>query len=118
MKHFEEEEFACQCGCGKGFAEMDEDFVERLDTARDIADTSFVLTSAYRCEPHNRAVGGKDTSSHVKGLAVDIKTSDSRSRALILGALMDAGFNRIGIDGEFIHVDRDKDKAGDVIWVY
>ena len=43
-----------------------------LDDARHKAGVSFVITSGVRCSSHNRAVGGKKSSSHLKGLAADI----------------------------------------------
>ena len=57
-------------------------------------------------------------SSHIKGLAVDISVKDSRTRFIILDALIKVGFNRIGIADTFIHVDDDRNKACGVIWTY
>ena len=58
------------------------------------------------------------TSSHIKGLAVDIKAKDSKTRGLILDALRYVGFTRIGISKTFIHVDLDYDKSQNVTWLY
>lgn len=35
-----------------------------------------MVTSGYRCEKLNAAVGGSDTSYHTKGLAADIQCKD------------------------------------------
>jgi hypothetical protein len=36
----------------------------------------------------------------------------------MLNALLEVGFNRIGIAGTFIHIDIDKNKSQNVIWTY
>jgi uncharacterized protein YcbK (DUF882 family) len=113
--YFKIEEFACSC-CGKN--EIDPQFVKKLDDARRLAKIPFIITSGYRCEKHNKEVGGSPNSSHLKGIAVDISCQTSTSRYLIVNALIRAGFNRIGIAKDFIHCDIDKDKPQEVIWVY
>lgn len=97
---------------------MDEEFLQRLDEAREYAGIPFIINSAWRSEEDNKRVGGKPNSSHLKGLAVDIKATNSRQRGLILDALRSVGFSRIGIAKTFIHVDLDFDKDQDVTWLY
>ncbi|HEY7805266.1 MAG TPA: D-Ala-D-Ala carboxypeptidase family metallohydrolase [Orrella sp.] len=116
MRHFKPSEFACKCGCGK--AEMNEDTLFKLDFARHLADIPFVVTSGYRCEAHNRRVGGKSNSAHTRGYAVDIRVNNSAARYAILDALMRAGFNRIGIANTFIHADDDPNLPPNVMWNY
>ena len=96
---------------------MDTDFLAKLDKAREFAKVPFVINSAYRSPEHAESIKNP-TSSHIKGLAVDIKATDSRTRYKVLNALMHVGFNRIGIADTFIHVDDDKDKSQKVIWTY
>lgn len=96
---------------------MDADFLAKLDKAREFAKVPFVINSAYRSPEHPESIKNP-TSSHIKGLAVDIKTTDSRTRYKVLNSLMHVGFNRIGIAGTFIHVDDDTDKSQQVIWTY
>ena len=113
--YFKIEEFACSC-CGKN--KIDTQFVKKLDDARRLAKIPFIITSGYRCEKHNKEVGGKADSAHLKGVAADISCQTSTSRYLIVNALIRAGFNRIGIAKDFIHCDIDKDKPQEVIWIY
>ena len=94
---------------------MDKDFLAKLDKAREYAKIPFVINSAYRSPDHPESIKNP-SSSHIKGLAVDIRANDSRTRYKVLEALMSVGFNRIGIASTFIHVDDDKDKSSDVIW--
>ena len=96
---------------------MDKDFLAKLDKAREFAKVPFVINSAYRSPEHPESIKNP-TSSHIKGLAVDIKATDSRTRYIVLNALIHVGFNRIGIADTFIHVDDDKDKSQKVIWTY
>lgn len=96
---------------------MNEDFLEKLDEAREFAGFPFFINSAYRSPDHPLSLENP-TSSHIKGLAVDISVTDSSTRYLIIDALIHVGFNRIGIADTFIHVDDDKDKVGGVIWTY
>ena len=117
MIHFELSEFDSPDEIGSGFM-MDLDFLVKLDTARHKAGIPFKINSGYRTIAHNKKVGGKRNSSHRKGLAVDIKSKDSRSRSIILKSLLSVGFTRIGIGKTFIHVDDDLKKAQNVTWLY
>ena len=96
---------------------MDANFLHKLDKARSIAGLPFKINSAYRSPEHPLSIKNP-SSSHIKGLAVDISAKDSRSRFIIVDALIKAGFNRIGIADTFIHVDMDLDKSNKVIWTY
>ena len=97
---------------------MDKTFLLKLDEARERAGIPFVINSAYRSSEHNAKIGGKPTSSHIKGLAVDISVTNSRQRFIVLNALLEVGFTRIGIADTFLHVDLDSEKSKDVIWTY
>lgn len=118
LNHFEYSEFDSPDVIGSGLVNMNKDFLERLDRARELANTVFNINSGYRTLSHNKVVGGKMNSSHLKGLAVDIEATDSRSRAKILSALVTVGFHRIGIAKSFIHVDADDTKDPMVVWLY
>ena len=117
MRHFNYYEFDSPDVEGSG-ENMNQEFLDMLDEARGLADIVFDVNSGYRTKAHNKKVGGKDNSSHLKGLAVDIKCNNSRSRHIIIDALMQVGFSRIGIADTFIHVDYDLEKAQNVIWTY
>lgn len=97
---------------------MDKLFIKKLTQARIIANIPFIINSGYRSKSHNAKVGGKTNSSHLKGLAVDIKCTNSRDRYIILHSLISCGFHRIGIGKTFIHVDMDESKSHNVSWLY
>ena len=96
---------------------MDEEFLQRLDQARAFADIPFIINSAYRSPNHPLSIKNP-SSSHIKGLAVDIKATDNVTRFKIIDALLFVGFKRIGIADTFIHVDMDYDKRQEIIWNY
>lgn len=116
IKDFTEEEFSCGCGCGSN--DMDDSLLIRLQSGRTLAGIPFIISSGYRCEEHNKEVGGKWDSSHLSGFAVDIAYPNSYDMLVILRAVLDIGFQRVGIGKDFIHVDNDPFKPGDIMWTY
>lgn len=121
MKHFKLSEFQCPC-CGR--VDMDGDFLNMLEEAREIAGVAFNITSGYRCHDNQKelAKSGKQTamgiSPHELGVAADIYTANNERRSRILQALILAGFTRIGIAKDFIHADCDPDRSPEWMWLY
>ena len=116
MRFFKLAEFRCPC-CGR--ADMNRDFLEQLDKARELAGVPFVITSGFRCPKHNKEVGGRPNSAHLRGMAADIAVPDNETRFRILYGLIKAGFKRIGIGKNFVHVDIDiVTKPYPRIWLY
>lgn len=118
MRYFEYSEFDSPDLPNSGEMYMDRRFLSKLDDARKLAGVPFKITSGYRTESHNRRVGGVRNSSHTKGLAADIACSSGTNRFAIVNALIMAGFNRIGIAKNFVHVDLDASKTQFTIWTY
>ena len=116
IKHFQPKEFTC-C-CGSCYDMINQDSLHRLDLAREMADTSFVINSSWRCKAKNEEAGGKPNSAHLRGTAFDISCDSSHKRMLIIHALLDAGFTRIGIAKTFIHADDDTELPSEVMWLY
>ncbi len=115
VKYFKKGEFACPC-CGE--EKIIVEFIMRLDQAREYAKVPFVITSGYRCEKHNAEVGGSSESAHLKGKGSDIAATNSLARMRIIIGLLAAGFRRIGIAKNYIHVDSDQTKPSNVMWLY
>ena len=93
------------------------DFVAKLNWARHIAAVPFIVTSAYRCPEHNKKLGAAETSSHVKGIGIDLFPKDNHHRFRMLVGLLTVGFKRIRIYSEkgHIHVDQDADKGTEIV---
>ena len=115
--YFEYSEFDSPDQVGS-YEHMNVDFLNKLAQARKIAAVGFKITSGYRSPAHNEKVGGVPNSSHTLGHAVDIYAPTSRQKYLIINSLLQAGFNRIGVAKNFIHVDDDPSKNEDVIFTY
>jgi zinc D-Ala-D-Ala carboxypeptidase len=114
-KNFSRHEFACRCGCG--YDDVDRTLVDRLQRAR-TSHGPITVTSGCRCRSHNTAEGGSPTSSHILGLAVDVKVAGGEERFEILTCLIEAGFRRIGVASSFIHADIDPDKQEPSLFTY
>ena len=97
---------------------MDKRLLKKLDEIREIVGEPIIITSGFRTPAHNESVNGVESSSHLKGLAVDIAIRHSRMRFKLISALFEVGINRIGIADNFIHIDIDPDKDKNVIWTY
>ena len=114
-KNFKVSEIACPC-CGK--INVDPQFIDQLQQLRNVLNKPFKINSAYRCERHNREVGGVINSYHRKGSAVDVSTKSWKSSELfmLISKSIEYGFGGIGIDRNFIHLDLRKGDAK--LWVY
>lgn len=115
-KNFSKHEVICRCGCGK--VEMDEYFMLRLQEARTYHKKPMIINSGFRCPIYNKKINGSVSSSHLKGLAVDIKCETTEERFRLLESLFVSNFYRIGIGEDFIHVDLDADKPQCIVWLY
>ena len=122
MRYFKLEEFESPDEPGTGCM-MCPDFLELLDEARDYAGIPFVITSGFRTVDYNRELieqgfSASRNSSHLIGLAADIRVRNSSERWIILDALLEVGITRIGIGNGFIHADADPLKENHIIWTY
>ena len=117
-KNFDSSEFACKCGCG--YDTPDPELIRMLQAARNLYGKSMIISSGCRCIKHNRTVGGATNSAHITGKAADILTPTGIDRYLIIKALIQAGFERLGINfnKKFIHVDVDYSKPSPTIFSY
>lgn len=95
--------------------QMNDAFMYKLDKARQKAGVPFYLNSAFRTVAWEKAKGRSGTSSHTKGIAVDIECNNDSDRLCIIKGLLYAGFTRLGIYETFIHVDSDETKPN-CIW--
>ena len=120
-KYFSFDELKCKCGCER--AEMDDNFMTRLDAMRWKYNHPITLNSAYRCPEHNKNEGGVDDSPHVRGLSVDARVSGEDAHRLLKIAL-DFDFQGIGVSqkGEhgkrFIHIDDSQGATRPWVWSY
>ena len=111
-----------QPGLPESWRKMDINLLMLVDKMRHRAAIPFNITSAYRSQEYNDALkNSSKNSAHIKGKALDIAATDSRSRYLIIEAALYYGIQRIGISkaGGFIHIDiDDTEKPAKVAWLY
>lgn len=104
--HFNLSEFECPC-CGR--VKVDEMLLYKLEALRILWGMPLRVTSGYRCEKHNKEVGGVDNSLHMEGKAVDVAVEEKeQGRFLTLAKLVGLrvipypkrGFVHLDIGGE------------------
>lgn len=93
-------------------------FLLLLNKARQIDGQPWKVTSGQRSVEYNKEVGGVAGSSHTKGCAADISATSGKRKYEIVRAAVLAGFTRIGIGKNFIHLDTDTAKSSPTIWLY
>jgi len=101
-KNFKLSEFKCQCNyasCKDTLIDLDH--LAELQKLRDEVGP-LNITSAYRCEKHNKDVGGSPKSQHVLGTATDLQ-----SKLMTPDELAEACeyFNGLGYYDSFVHID-------------
>lgn len=116
-KHFSESEFK-RCTPPCSLQDMKQDFMNRLDTVRDVTGIPLVITCAYRSREYDLAKGRSGNSAHTRGMAVDIRCTTSVNAFKIVQAALKVGFTRIGIGKTFIHLDSDTSLPQNVMWNY
>lgn len=97
--HFSRSEFRCHhCRCLSATPQL----LEILENLRQLTlGNPLTIVSGFRCEPHNKAVGGASASRHLFGDAADIPAGYAtyeKARA--------AGAVGVGMSGSWVvHVD-------------
>ena len=126
---FTTKEFACPCedmGCVFGTLEehIDPDLITKLNIMRIMYGKPMVVTSGARCEAYNKQKGGVENSAHLPHIltgrcrAVDILVKTSAHRYELITYALKAGFNRIGVANQFLHLDVAWDLPQNVIFDY
>ena len=115
-KHFSEHEFnSCVPPCK--MSDVSPELLRLLDRIRDYVGQPIYVNSAYRTADYELLRGRSGTSSHCKGLAVDISCKSSVLRRAIVCACMMLQIPRIGVGSTFVHIDIDSSKVP-CLWTY
>lgn len=109
-KNFNSNEFQCK---GKGHTHDTKIDIELVKQIQDFMNkngyTKAIISSAYRCPEHNKAIGGSSGSNHCKGKAIDIcfyKGNKRVSAKEVCCKAQDYGFKGIAyIDSYHVHLD-------------
>ena len=69
-KHFDKNEFRCQCGCGG--ENPSRKLIEMLEKLHDLMGAkAIIISSGYRCPSYSVKVGGYRNDAHTCNIAVD-----------------------------------------------
>lgn len=115
-KYFSNDEFL-RCTPPCTMEDLSEELLDRLDVVRSLCGFPLIVNSAYRSFDYEQEMGRTGSSSHCKHLAVDIAVQSGEKRLKIVQNALRAGFQRIGIAQNFVHLDLDSDKPIS-IWLY
>ena len=123
-QNFSKLELQCPCSCGAD--KISPVLIEKLQKVRNIIGLPIIITSGVRCEFYNASLKNSSmNSSHMPdsyglGQAVDISCTTSKYRYELVQVAQKV-FNRIGISGGSygggVHLDVDKEKVQEVMWV-
>lgn len=103
-KHFGKNEFTCNhCGA---LEHLSTELVAVLELVRHHFGKPVVVNSGYRCETHNKNVGGAPKSKHLLGIAADIRISGVKPKEVydFLGGVFPDQYG-IGLYDSFTHID-------------
>ncbi len=105
--HFQVREFACKDGSDKIIIYTE--VVELAENARCFFNARGTVLSGYRTESYNRKVGGKSSSYHLKGMALDLRFENISPVAVALYfeyvLLKDKGGIGLYKGQNFTHID-------------
>lgn len=88
--------------------------VNLLQPLRDAWGSGLTVTSGYRCEALNRAVGGSSTSAHVYGWAADIVPANGKMQEFYEFTERWLKDNKIAFD----QCIRERNRAGTSRWLH
>ena len=93
--------------------------MRKLDKMREECGFSYVITSGKRSKEENdKLPGASSTSSHLLGLAADIRCRNNSERFKMLESALNNGILRIGIGDGYCHLDINHSKKKEVVWCY
>jgi uncharacterized protein YcbK (DUF882 family) len=110
-ENFDSSEFKCKC-CGE--SRMNPKLIELLQAIREKLGKSISITSGYRCQNHNKKVGGALHSQHCLGNAADIQVAGMTAHEVhdYLASHFNQRCKGLGKYPNFTHIDvRDGDSA-------
>lgn len=113
LKYFKRSEFDSPDVAGSGDG-MSRELLEKLEALRKRVGRPLRINSGFRTAAHNASIKGKANSAHLRGLAADISTLDSKVRFAVLEAARSLGIRRLEIAPRHVHIDVDPSLPQDV----
>lgn len=114
-EHFSHDELRCpHCGVNLCTRLL----LMALEQLRGTVGRPVIVTSAYRCTAHNRAVGGALNSKHILGEAADVRVKGVTGAQLETAALACELITAIGRSDTANYIHIDVRKVAPVRWCY
>ena len=120
-KYFDKSEFVCS---HTGKAEMDGEFIAKLNRLRHLYGKPLTISSGYRDETHPVEAIKKSPGAHTSGQAFDILI-DRENAYNLLKIAFTVGFTGIGVNqkggARFLHldtIDNSPNRPRPTIWSY
>lgn len=114
-ENFLAKEFDCKGSGCCSTTKIDTNLIEVVQKIRTHFGKPTTINSAYRCEKHNKAVGGASGSYHTKGMAADISVKDIKPAEVAKYAesigILGIGLYETDKDGYFVHIDTRTSKS-------
>lgn len=120
-EYFKYREFDCKCGkCERPKKVPSQELIDILTKIRKHYNQPVVINSGYRCEDHNKKIGGSANSQHFKGSAVDFIVKNTPTESVWEYVLEKWGNDPLGlaikrnksnIYAGFVHIDTRGKKA-------
>jgi len=107
---FTPSEMACKCGKCGGVADMDHDFMTKLQMMRNLLGP-LEITSGYRCPSHPDEIRKPAPGAHAQGKAADILAKGAAHRFRLISGAVNVGMVGLGVAKSFIHVDSGNDNV-------
>ena len=103
-RNFKSTEFDCK---GKGCCSktpIDIELIGYVQVIRNYFNKPVTINSGYRCQKHNKNVGGAKNSRHTQGMAADIVVKGAKPKEVAKFAET-IGIRGIGLYNTFVHID-------------
>lgn len=108
-RNFKSTEFDCK---GKGCCSktpLDIELIGYAQVIRNYFNKPITINSGYRCQKHNKSVGGAKNSRHTQGMACDIVVKGIKPKEVAKFAET-IGIRGIGLYDSFVHIDSRESK--------
>lgn len=99
---FDPDEMRCR-HCGELVVSVR--LMDALEALRGSVGRPLTVVSGYRCQEHNKAVGGAAKSLHLDGMAADIRAVTPLARVELIHQAGQFGLNGVGVYRTFVHLD-------------
>lgn len=108
IRNFDYNEFDCYLQEGSGYRHMDREFLLMIDEMQEKTTLQIRVMRGYVSPQMAERVGLPKDHPHLLGRAACIWCKDPKKRIVLVAALLEVGFHRIGIGPDYLYFDNDE----------